>query len=63
MHSYIVNGYDRALGAIGIQERWSQVVQANSESDAKEQARVIRYASGREHVHCYHVQLLKPENH
>ena len=48
---WIVNGQDRAMGAIGILQPFSIVVHAENEDAARDKAREARYADNREHVH------------
>jgi hypothetical protein len=57
---YRVTGQDRAVGAIGVFEAWSVVVEAEDAEQASQLAKAGRYELGREHVLATHTERIKP---
>lgn len=54
-----VTGDDRQVGALGAPDRFEITVEAGDREEAYLEARRVRYAEGREHVHIYRAREVR----
>ena len=62
MHTYIISGTCRKVGAIGTFGDFRLAVDAESEEQAREEARTDLYNAGNEHVHIKKVEVARRVN-
>lgn len=62
-NNYRITGESRMVGAIGIFEPFTEIVNANTSREAYLDTAAKLYANGREHVHIKQVELLGDNGH
>ena len=62
-NNYRISGESREVGAIGIFEPFSEIINAESSRDAYLNAAAKLYSNNREHVHIKKVELLGDNGH